>query len=87
LRQQEDDAETLAALAVAGDSGVSKRSEVEELWRYKLCNGLDRCTDCTNSKMSIEQSNHPVMRDLAQKADIFDQVAAMFTVPPPVTVS
>jgi len=47
LRQQEDDAETLAALAVAGDSGVSKRFEVEELWRYKLCNGLDRYTDST----------------------------------------
>jgi len=36
--------------------------------------------------MSIEHSNHPVIRDLAQKADVFDQVVAMFTVPP-VTVS
>jgi len=87
LRQQGDDVETLAALAVAGDSGVSKRSEVEELWRYKLCNSLDQCTDSANSKMSIEHSDHPVMRDLAQKADVFDQVASMFTVPPSVTVS
>ncbi|KAL9713583.1 hypothetical protein Ac2012v2_003194 [Leucoagaricus gongylophorus] len=71
LGQHEDDAETLAAFAVAGDLGALKRSEAEELW----------------SKMSSKHPNHPVVRDLARKADAFDQAAATFAVPPSITVS
>lgn len=34
LEQQKDDAETMAAHAVAGGLGALKKSEAEELWRY-----------------------------------------------------
>ena len=52
LGQHEDDAETLAAFAVAGDLGALKRSEAEELWRYKLCSDLVRFTADSTSRIA-----------------------------------
>ncbi|KAF5361798.1 hypothetical protein D9756_002366 [Leucocoprinus leucothites] len=66
LEQQKDDAETLAAFVVAVGLGGSKRSEAEELW----------------SQISSKHPDHPLVQDVSQKADIFDQAVSKFTVPP-----
>ncbi|KAJ3561696.1 hypothetical protein NP233_g10036 [Leucocoprinus birnbaumii] len=66
MEQQKDDAETLAAFVVAGGLGAVKRPELEELW----------------SQMTNRHPNHPLVQDVSEKADLFDQAVSKFTVPP-----
>ncbi|KXN87396.1 Coatomer subunit epsilon-1 [Leucoagaricus sp. SymC.cos] len=66
LEQQKDDAETLAAFVVAGGLGAVKKQEAIDLW----------------SQMLDKHPNHPLVQDLSQKADLFDQAVTKFTVPP-----
>ncbi|KAF7770442.1 hypothetical protein Agabi119p4_6416 [Agaricus bisporus var. burnettii] len=66
LEQQKSDPEAMAAYAVAGGLGAVKKSEVEELW----------------SQISNGYPDYPMVRDVSQKADMFDQAVANFTVPP-----
>ncbi|PPQ91859.1 hypothetical protein CVT25_000734 [Psilocybe cyanescens] len=66
LHQQKGDAETEAAYAVAAGLGASKKSEADEIW----------------SKLVSEHPLHPLVQDVNQKADMFDQYASNFTVPP-----
>ncbi|KAJ7504370.1 coatomer complex protein [Mycena galericulata] len=66
LEQQKGDAETLAAFVVAAGIESNKKGEVEELW----------------TRLTTEHPIHPLVVDVAQKADLFDEFAANFTVPP-----
>ncbi|KAF5316364.1 hypothetical protein D9619_006510 [Psilocybe cf. subviscida] len=67
LEQQKGSADTEAeaALVVAAGLGALKKPEAEELW----------------SKFASEHPSHPLVADVAEKADLFDQYAAAFTVP------
>ncbi|KAF8906300.1 coatomer epsilon subunit-domain-containing protein [Gymnopilus junonius] len=66
LEQQKGDTEAEAAYVVAAGLGALKRPEAEELW----------------SKLAAEYPSHPYIQDVLQKADLFNQSAAAFTVPP-----
>ncbi|KAJ7281405.1 coatomer epsilon subunit-domain-containing protein, partial [Mycena rebaudengoi] len=66
LEQQKGDAETLAAFVVAAGIESSKKGEADELW----------------ARLITEHPSHPLVLDVAQKADLFDEFAAKFTVPP-----
>ncbi|KAJ7765441.1 coatomer complex protein [Mycena maculata] len=66
LEQQKGDAETLAAFVVAAGIESSKKAEVDELW----------------TRLTTEHPSHPLVLDVAQKADLFDEFSAKFTVPP-----
>ncbi|KAF9565836.1 coatomer complex protein [Agrocybe pediades] len=67
LEQQKGDAEAEAAYVVAATLGALSKPEADELW----------------SKFASEKPTHPLVLDVAQKADMFDQFAAAYTVPPP----
>ncbi|PPQ98249.1 hypothetical protein CVT26_003420 [Gymnopilus dilepis] len=71
LEQQKGDAEAEAAYVVAAGLGALKKSEAEELW----------------TKLAAEHPSHPYVQDVLQKADLFTQSAAAFSVPPPASVS
>ncbi|KAJ6619468.1 coatomer complex protein [Mycena sp. CBHHK59/15] len=66
LEQQKGDAETLAAYVVAAGIESNKKGEAEELW----------------TRLTTEHPSHPLVLDVAQKAELFDELAAKFTVPP-----
>ncbi|KIL69253.1 hypothetical protein M378DRAFT_157503 [Amanita muscaria Koide BX008] len=66
LKEQPGDAETLAALCIAGTLGAMKPRETEELWS-------DFCS---------KHPDHPSVVDVAIKSNLFDQVVAKYTVPP-----
>ncbi|KAJ7066640.1 coatomer complex protein [Mycena amicta] len=66
LEQQKDDAETLAAFVVAAGIEAKKSDEADELW----------------TRLSTEHPSHPLVVDVSQKADLFDEFCAKFTVPP-----
>jgi len=67
LSQQSGDAETLAALVVAAGLDAKKNaSEADALW----------------SRMISEHPNHPLVRDIGHKAELFDEAASQFAVPP-----
>ncbi|KAF8159444.1 coatomer complex protein [Crassisporium funariophilum] len=66
LDQQKGDAEAQAAFVVAGGLGALKKSEADELW----------------SKLAVEHPSHPLVQDVNQKADMFDQFASVYVVPP-----
>ncbi|KAF8809485.1 coatomer complex protein [Phlegmacium glaucopus] len=65
LGQQKGDAETEAAYAVAAGLGASKRTEADELWL----------------KLAANHPLHPLVLDVTQRADMFDQYASTYTVP------
>ncbi|TFK39790.1 coatomer complex protein [Crucibulum laeve] len=66
LAQQKDDVEALAAFVVAAGLGGTKPSEAEELWL----------------RLEKEHPNHPLVVDVTQKAELFDESVAKFPVPP-----
>ncbi|KAJ7334162.1 coatomer complex protein [Mycena albidolilacea] len=67
LEQQKNDAETLAAFVVAAGIESKKGSaEADELW----------------TRLQTTHPTHPLVVDVAQKADLFDEAVAKFTVPP-----
>ncbi|KAJ7115971.1 coatomer complex protein [Mycena epipterygia] len=66
LEQQKSDAETLAAFVVAAGIESNKKGEAEELW----------------TRLTTEHPTHPLVVDVAHKADLFDEFSAKFTVPP-----
>ncbi|KIP10017.1 hypothetical protein PHLGIDRAFT_125851 [Phlebiopsis gigantea 11061_1 CR5-6] len=65
---QTRDAETLAALVVAAGLSGQKGSEAEaeQLW----------------GQLSTQYPSFPMVKDVAQKAELFDELAARFEVPP-----
>ncbi|KDR80738.1 hypothetical protein GALMADRAFT_91339 [Galerina marginata CBS 339.88] len=69
--QQKGDAEAEAAYVVASSLDASKKSEAagagpDELWLTLVS----------------EHPSHPLVQDVTQKADMFDQYAAVYVVPP-----
>ncbi|KAJ2936951.1 hypothetical protein H1R20_g148, partial [Candolleomyces eurysporus] len=70
LQQNKDDAETLAAIVVAGGLGALKKTETEEYW----------------SQLVSAHPEHPLVVDVNQKAEGFDELLAKFTVPPAISV-
>jgi len=60
------DDETVAAYAVAATLRPSKKGEGDEWW----------------NKLTQEFPNHPLVKDVSEKADLFDDAAAKFNVPP-----
>jgi len=65
LEKQKGDAETLAALVVAGGLGAMKSSETEELW----------------TRLRTEHPNYPLVVDVAKKDALFDECVARYEVP------
>lgn len=65
------DDETVAAYAVATTLRPSKKGEGDEWW----------------SKLTQEFPNHPLVKDVSEKADLFDEAAAKFDVPSLPTVA
>jgi coatomer protein complex subunit epsilon len=65
LSQQSNDAETLAAYVVAAGLGATKKAEADELW----------------SRLTSEHPNHPLVVDVTNKAEFFDECALKFDVP------
>ena len=70
LLQQSDDAETLAALVVAGGLGALKKEETEAHW----------------SRLASEHPSHPLVQDVNEKSQLFDELVGKFPVPQPVAV-
>lgn len=70
LHQNKDDAETLAAVVVAGGLGAFKKDETEQYW----------------SELSSKHPTHPLVVDVNEKANSFDALLGKFTVPPPISV-
>lgn len=70
---QTKDAETLAAMVVATSLSREKGSEAEaeQLW----------------SQLSTQYPTFPMVKDVAEKAELFDELAGRFIVPPPVTAA
>ncbi|KAL0953740.1 hypothetical protein HGRIS_004929 [Hohenbuehelia grisea] len=66
MEQQKGDAETLAAYVVASGLAAPKKPEVDELW----------------NRLVSEHPEHPLVVDVASKAQLFDECAAKFEVPP-----
>jgi len=66
ISQGGTDDETVAAYVVAATLRPSKKGEGDEWW----------------SKLTQEFPNHPLVKDLSEKADLFDNAAAKFDVPP-----
>ncbi|KAI0924526.1 hypothetical protein AcW2_005395 [Taiwanofungus camphoratus] len=60
------DAETLAALTVVAGLGTAKLVDAEQLF----------------SKLSSEYPSYPMVVDVGQKAELFDELCAKFEVPP-----
>jgi coatomer subunit epsilon len=89
LQQQKTDAETLAAYVVAAGLGASKKDEAEELWTYVdiFLSYYLALTDFIHSRLQTEQSTHQLVIDVSEKADLFDEAAAKFVVPPVVNVA
>ncbi|THV05524.1 coatomer complex protein [Dendrothele bispora CBS 962.96] len=71
LQQQKNDAETLAAYVVATGLGPAKKDESEESW----------------TRLLNEHSTHPLVVEVSGKADLFDEAASKFVVPPVATVA
>jgi len=65
LEQQKGDVETEAAYAVAAGLGALKKKEADELWL----------------KLTADYPSHPLVQDVTQKADMFDQCASTYAVP------
>jgi len=65
LEQQKGDVETEAAYAVAAELGALKKKEADELWL----------------KLTADYPSHPLVQDMTQKADMFDQYASTYAVP------
>jgi len=65
LEQQKGDVETEAAYAVAAGLGALKKKEADELWL----------------KLIADYPSHPLVQDVTQKADMFDQYASTYAVP------
>jgi len=66
LEQQKGDAEAEAAYVVAAGLGALKKSEAEALW----------------TKFASDHPSHPLVQDVSQKSEMFDQFASAFVVPP-----
>ncbi|KAF9466078.1 coatomer epsilon subunit-domain-containing protein [Collybia nuda] len=66
LEQQTADAETLAALVVAAGLGALKKVDTDELW----------------ARLATEHPTHPLVIDMASKAELFDECVGKFAVPP-----
>ena len=79
------DAETLAALVVAAGLGGQKggEAEAEQLWRCvsRLC-AMPRGVDAVYSELETKYPAFPMVKDVTQKAELFDELAAKFEVPP-----
>ncbi|KAJ4465126.1 coatomer complex protein [Lentinula lateritia] len=73
LEQYKDDAEALAASAVASGLSSTKKGETDanELW----------------ARLTSEYPNHPSVVDLSQKSALFDEAMAKYTVPPLATAT
>ena len=89
LAQQKGEPEADAAYVVAAGLGTSKKPESEELWAYVFLLEFCRFGDLTtsHSKFASEHGSHPLVQDITQKSEIFDQCAAHYAVPPQVTLS
>ncbi|KAF5328312.1 hypothetical protein D9611_014274 [Ephemerocybe angulata] len=70
LQQNKTDAETLAAVVVAGGLGGLKKNETEEYW----------------SQLASQYPEHPFVVDVNQKALSFDELVGKLPVPPPISV-
>ncbi|KAH6915986.1 coatomer complex protein [Coprinopsis sp. MPI-PUGE-AT-0042] len=70
LLQQPEDAETLAAIVVAGGLGALKKDETEAHW----------------SRLASEHPNHPLVLDVNTKSQLFDDLVGKFPVPQAVAV-
>lgn len=83
---QKKDAETLAALVVAAGLSGQKGSEaeVEQFWRYVTFSYINYQTiaEITHSQLASQYPTFPMVKDVAQKAELFDELAAKFEVPP-----
>ncbi|KIM44734.1 hypothetical protein M413DRAFT_442689 [Hebeloma cylindrosporum] len=71
LVQQKGESEAEAAYVVAVGLGASKKPESEDLW----------------AKFVSEHGSHPLVQDITQKSEMFDQYAANYVVPPQITLS
>ncbi|KAF9006154.1 coatomer complex protein [Cyathus striatus] len=71
LEQQKGDAETLAAYVVAAGLGAMKKVEAEELWR----------------QLENDHPNHPLVADMKEKGEQFDEFAAKFEIPPSISTA
>jgi coatomer protein complex subunit epsilon len=86
LEQQKNDAETLAAFVVAAGIQSKKGSAAaDELWTCvvslplrPVLNGLMSPLD---RRLQTTHPTHLLVVDVAQKADLFDEAVAKFTVP------
>jgi len=65
LEQQKGGVETEAAYVVAAGLGALKKKEADELWL----------------KLIADYPSHPLVQDVTQKADMFDQYASTYAVP------
>lgn len=84
LGQQKGDAETEAAYAVAAELGALKRVEAVELWSWvsNPCSlNFDSLTTWSNRKLAANHPSHPLVQDLTQRAEMFDQYASTYIVP------
>ena len=84
LEQHKGDGETEAAYAVVAGLGALKRTEADELWSWvpnhcSLNSGLLKPHD--NRKLAADHPSHPLVQDVTQKADMFDQYASTYAVP------
>lgn len=83
LEQQKGDAETLAAFVVAAGIDSNKKDEVELLWTcVSFGNFNPRTLTSFSRRLTTEHPTHPLVVDVAQKADLFDEFCAKFAVPP-----
>lgn len=77
------DVETLAAMTVAAGLGAPKGAEADLLFRYvnfSIVIGT-LSADGDYSRLAAEYPSHPLVADVQQKAALFDECAAKFTVP------
>jgi len=65
LEQQKGNVETEAAYAVVAGLGALKKKEADEFWL----------------KLIADYPSHPLVQDVTQKADMFDQYASAYAVP------
>ncbi|KAF9482554.1 coatomer complex protein [Pholiota conissans] len=66
LQQQKGDEEAEAAYVVSAGLGAVKKAEAEELW----------------SKFAGQHPSHPLVQDVNEKAELFEQYSSAFIIPP-----
>jgi coatomer subunit epsilon len=87
LQQQADDAETQAANIVAMGYTMPKRGQpyaVDEFWSYVRTDVNSFQSSLTSCDRSLAKTHptYPMVADIAKKAELYDDAASKFVVPP-----